>query len=65
MNVCHNLKTVMKFKKAIFEQKGKKTNMTILTVIMGLLTKTVCEILAMVFSMAAIVNMVEEDDVIF
>lgn len=39
--------------------------MTILTVIMGLLTKTVCEILAMVFSMAAIVKIVEEDDVMF
>lgn len=39
--------------------------MTILTVIMGLLTRIVCEILAIVFSIVVIVNIVDEDDVIF
>lgn len=44
--------------------KNKKSK-TILTVIMGSSTKIVWEILAMVFRMAAIVNMADEDVVIF
>lgn len=53
----------MWFENQVSKQRKKKY--TTLTVIMGLLTRIVCEILAMVFSIAAIVDIVDEDDVIF